>query len=286
MVNIEKLNSSIEKLDIQSKEIDGIIQKQKKLDDLVMDIENLKIDIKRNFQSSLSISKEIDDLMNKSEGTALSVEGIINKKLIEIADTIEGYNSSIVGLSEGVNEINANLTNEVKEFRVSFISEVSKNRDNLINELKEFSSNFTNKLNESNLNLVHEVKELKVNLTKEVNESNENARNSNTSTLKTLNEFINENYKTVNELQNVLDVKNGLLKSELLLEFANVNKSISNLEKEIKEVKETEKELEKKIITSNDTVKNEVNSKFKMQQILSVITIILVAINIFINFVK
>lgn len=169
MVNIDKLNSSINKLDIKSKEIENIIEKQQKISVLADEINELKNNIMKSSEEVVLSLKQIDKLLDKSENTAINIEKIVNEKINNILSIIDKYNVNINKLSTIIDKVEENS--------------------------KEF----------------------------------------NTDTLKKLNDIKNENYRLSGEIQNIIETKNSLLKSEIELAMKDLSNEIKNNNKEKEE---------------------------------------------------
>jgi len=121
MVNIENLNKTIENLDIQSKEIENIVEKQKRFEILAKEIEKLKLEINKDKNNMLITAKKIEEIVNKSKNTALDVENIIDNKLIEISSKVASYNDNITKLTKNAETIDE----DVKSINIEVIKKLN-----------------------------------------------------------------------------------------------------------------------------------------------------------------
>lgn len=254
MVNIEKLNETIEGLEIKSKDIETLIEKQNKLQVLVKEIDDLKDvlalekdEIKKN---SLKINKLIEDS---------------KRNIVDMDSTIE----------KNINKVGSKLQ-----------SNVDSNKNMLEKSINTFKENI--KSYEKNIG---ELKRI-------INSFEGNIENLNSDVIKNLNNITAENYKFLKELQNVLKTENNLISSSLSLEIKNfqreqevmieneIDKISNKIENNNKAINTCSEKIEKSLNNMKVEVISKFDDKFKKQQIINYVILVLLVVSIIINFIK
>ena len=246
MVNVDKINSTIEQLELQSKEIISVVEKQKELERLSKDIGELKRIIDSDTKDIAEITDNIEKLFNMSETITKGIEDLIDDEFSKVQDSLSGYNLNIKNLSkvsEGIQQ-EINLTNGSI---VKNLSEIKVENYKMINEFQGIL--------ETKLGL------LKSDTSYEIRNCEEKINNKMNSTLSQIvNTIENSNVK----LMDTISCLNNL--SEMVLQI----------------VRENNKES----IIRNNEINSKIDKIDKKNTIFGVVIIILLVINIAVVFMK
>ncbi len=177
MVNVDKLNRTIEELDIQAKEIKGIVEKEKELEILINKIEVMSsgIDsssselntIKDTFSSYIQSSKEIRngmiDKFDSLKELTLKINNKINDELMDevinskdvITKNIKGLGKSIEGNSYENKEI---LQKEIQNNRSELDKGIVASKKELLDIIKSQSAD----MQSIKIEIMKGIKQLKI----------------------------------------------------------------------------------------------------------------------------
>ncbi len=221
MVDVEKLNKTINKLDEETKKIDSVLEMQSKFDATTKQLENIHAMIKQE-------KLDVDVIKNESQRVLDASSTVVDTVTTKVDDKFEE-------LKKQVEQLIANFSN-VEDTLKGIEGEVAKQ----------------------------------------------------------LTETRAENYKMINEFQQVLDAKNNLLKSDLQLEVRDIR---GNIDESLKGQKETiqqatnKQELEFKTQEENlKKLQNDMEAKFneaeKKNRICLVIIAVLIVGNIVLSVIR
>ena len=154
MVNIDKLNATIENLDIKAKEIEGIVNIQKKIEKIVNKVEEINVRLNTEKSNINEITKEVDKINKKSKEVIHSVENLLGEKFQDYDNIIKNNNNKIL-----------NLEKEIKIIASDF-NETKNTVSNLIDNFTEVENN----IKDLNKCLIKEVSEIKLENYKIINE--------------------------------------------------------------------------------------------------------------------
>ena len=243
MVNIDKLNKTIDDLDIKAKEIETIVQKQKEFEKLTIEVGDIKEKINIESKTIVENSSALNKMIKDSKKTVEDIDKIIDSKFIELSGKLEGNNNKVAEI----------LKNNQK------ISE-----DKVENQNKKIS---------------------KMSILVEKVEDNVKVLDSNI--LKKLNDITAENYKAINEFQNALESKIGLLKSDISLEIRNLeNRQEISLDSKIEKINNEINIVKDSVIKFQEESKVIFEKTMKKNQIMLVVITVLIVVAIIVGIVK
>jgi len=177
MVNVDKLNKTIEELDIQAKEIKGIVEKEKELEILINKIEvmssgidrssselnNIKDTFSRYIQSSKEIRNGMIDKFDSLKELTLKINNKINDELMDevinskdvITKNIKGLGKSIEGNSYENKEI---LQKEIQNNRSELDKGIVASKKELLDIIKSQSAD----MQSTKIDIMKGIKQLKI----------------------------------------------------------------------------------------------------------------------------
>lgn len=135
MVKVAKLNETIDKLEIQSKEIEDVVNKQKKLEELIDDVRNMNREISQDREKLLVVFNNIDELLDKNKNVSIDINNLLNEKIKEMLTIVGDYNKAIVNLSSNVSEMVVKV-NDINTEVVKKLNEIISENHKLINEFQ------------------------------------------------------------------------------------------------------------------------------------------------------
>lgn len=119
MVNIEKLNSTINDLELKSKEIDSLVDKQKKLDILAKEIDELRNTINNDKLKISEIVKETNKLISTSKDRVIETDRIIENRFSNIKDILNSNNQLLNNYLDKINDLNDNVVKKLNEIIIA-----------------------------------------------------------------------------------------------------------------------------------------------------------------------
>lgn len=168
MVNLEKLNSTINDLEIRSKEIQSLVDKQKMFEILAKEIETLRNDVISDRKIVSDITKELNTLIFDSQNKLIESENIIDKRFSVIKEVLND-NTNLVNTSLG--DLKTNIVQESAKY-INNISLLEKEFNKSLDKINELNDIVIKKLNEvmvennKAINNYHNIINTQVNLLK------------------------------------------------------------------------------------------------------------------------
>ncbi len=259
MVNIDKLNATIESLDIKSKEIDSLLDMQKKFKHISKEIESINSKIKLEKENITEMEEQNKKAFLQSQKVIDDVEIVVNNKFSSFNDILKNNNNVVM-----------NLEDEIKHI----MSEFEAIKDIIAGKLENIEIENTN-------TIVNINKELNM-LVNNVTNIEGNIKQLNGDILKQLSEIKIENYKMINEMQGAFDTKIGILKSDMVFEIRKLEERMNNIiSSQNSKITNEFKEQQKYIINVvSEETSNKLANLEKKNVIFMIVIIILGIINV------
>lgn len=200
MVNVTKLNKTIDELDIKSKEIDKIVKKQNDFHETAMKLKEINNNILIEREKVEKLLVEIEEIFNISKGFSVEIDKKFRENFSEMQNSLKEYYKDIVKLNENVSNIENNIS--------KFNSDTLKKLNEIISENYKMINEFISILETKN-NI------LKTDLLSELRQN-----------IEKLNQQLNSNH---NETIDTITNNNKLIVEEILRDKTELNSKYDQL---------------------------------------------------------
>lgn len=208
MVNIDKLNNTINELEFRSKEIENIVEKQKNFEILAKEIEYLKGNINKESKLVTEITKELNKLISDSKKKVVETEKIIDERFTDVEGVLKDNGKEV---TTSLYKFKETIVDESKKYlNNAFILEEEIKKT--VNKIDKLNDDVIKKLNEvimennKAINKYHNILDTQIGLLK--SDIQLQFRSIDESLNRQIKEGNNKVIDIVNELQEKLDKMN------------------------------------------------------------------------------